>query len=408
MVRVGPTGSLEQAGGTPLHRRIARPLRLMVAFVVTSLALGVHAPVVGAADGLEVTTPFPAVAVAPGNKVSFDLTVSSTRAADVALSLSGVPSGWTASLLGGGFVVDAVAVRPNADGEVRLDVTVPSEATAGTSTLRVTARGGGAEDVLPITVRVNAEAAGDVTLTTSTPELTGASDKQFKFDLQFKNDTAQDVTVSASATGPAGWTVDTSLTGATDAASTVVTSGGTQSISVTARAPDGTPAGKYPIAVQAVAGERTVDAELSIDITGSYSMTMSTPNDVLSIRGSAGTSTTQQFEITNTGTAAVTNVTLTGTPPTGWQVTFDPEAGVASIEPEATGTITATITPSADAVAGDYVVTFNASATETSATASSQIRFTVETSPIWALIGIALIVLILGGLFYVFRTYGRR
>jgi uncharacterized membrane protein len=380
----------------------------MAAFVVTSLALGVHAPVVGAADGLEVTTPFPAVAVAPGNKVSFDLTVSSTRAADVALSLSGVPSGWTASLLGGGFVVDAVAVRPDADGEVRLDVTVPSEATAGTSTLRVTARGGGAEDVLPITVRVNAEAAGDVTLTTTTPELTGASDKQFKFDLQFKNDTAQDVTVSASATGPAGWTVDTSLTGATDAASTVVTSGATQSISVTARAPDGTPAGKYPIAVQAVAGERTVDAELSIDITGSYSMTMSTPNDVLSIRGSAGTSTTQQFEITNTGTAALTNVKLTGTPPTGWQVTFDPEAGVASIEPETTGTITATITPSADAVAGDYVVTFNASATETSATASSQIRFTVETSPIWALIGIALIVLILGGLFYVFRTYGRR
>jgi uncharacterized membrane protein len=214
--------------------------------------------------------------------------------------------------------------------------------------------------------------------------------------------------VSASATGPAGWTVDTSLTGATDAASTVVTSGATQSISVTARAPDGTPAGKYPIAVQAVAGERTVDAELSIDITGSYSMTMSTPNDVLSIRGSAGTSTTQQFEITNTGTAALTNVKLTGTPPTGWQVTFDPEAGVASIEPETTGTITATITPSADAVAGDYVVTFNASATETSATASSQIRFTVETSPIWALIGIALIVLILGGLFYVFRTYGRR
>ena len=39
---------------------------------------------------------------------------------------------------------------------------------------------------------------------------------------------------------------------------------------------------------------------------------------------------------------------------------------------------------------------------------SAQIRFTVETSPIWALVGIALIALILGGLFYVFRTYGRR
>jgi uncharacterized membrane protein len=34
--------------------------------------------------------------------------------------------------------------------------------------------------------------------------------------------------------------------------------------------------------------------------------------------------------------------------------------------------------------------------------------FTVETSPLWLLAGIALIVVILGALFYVFRTYGRR
>jgi uncharacterized membrane protein len=32
----------------------------------------------------------------------------------------------------------------------------------------------------------------------------------------------------------------------------------------------------------------------------------------------------------------------------------------------------------------------------------------VETSPLWAFIGIGIIVLILVGLFYVFRTYGRR
>jgi hypothetical protein len=34
--------------------------------------------------------------------------------------------------------------------------------------------------------------------------------------------------------------------------------------------------------------------------------------------------------------------------------------------------------------------------------------FTVNTSPIWAFVGIGVIVLILAGLFYVFRTYGRR
>ena len=60
-------------------------------------------------------------------------------------------------------------------------------------------------------------------------------------------------------------------------------------------------------------------------------------------------------------------------------------------------------------MAGDYVITFNGRRGRgRGASASAAIRFTVETSPIWAFVGIGLIVLILGGLFYVFRTYGRR
>ena len=258
-------------------RRVARRAPATFALVISSLVLTVFAPTVGAANGLEVTTPYPAVAIAPGNKVSFELTVDSTRQADVELSVSGVPSGWTASLVGGGYVVDGVAVTPSSPGKVRLDVNVPAEAAAGSSTLRVNARGGGAADTLPISVRVNAEAAGALTLTTNTPELTGPSDKSFKFDLQLKNDTAQDVTVSAAATGPDGWTIETTLTGATDAASAVVTAGATQSISVSATPAEGTPADTYPIKVTATAGERTVESDLSIAVTGSYGMSLSTP-----------------------------------------------------------------------------------------------------------------------------------
>jgi uncharacterized membrane protein len=391
-----------------LRSRVLRRGPVIAALVISSLVLTTFAPTVGAANGLEVTTPYPAVAVAPGNKVSFDLEVTSVRTADVALSVTGVPSGWTASLLGGGNIVDGVAVAPGTPSEVRLDVTVPAEASAGSSAIRVNASGGGAEDVLTITIRVNAEAAGAVSLTTNTPELTGASDKSFKFDLQLKNDTAQDITVSPSATGPTGWDVETTLPGATDAASTVVEAGATQNITVNVTPAEGTPAERYPIQVSVVAGERTVEAELAIAITGSYSMELSTQGGVLSTRGTAGTATRQAFQITNTGTAPITGVTLTGTPPQGWTVTVDPEAGLPTIEPNATGTINAIITPSGDAVAGDYLVEFKTTSTENTTGESVEVRFTVETSPIWAVVGIALIVLILGGLFYVFRTYGRR
>ena len=390
-----------------MRRTSSRPVRGTAAVALAVMLLSAIAPAVAADEGLEVTTPFPAVAVAPGSQVSFDLTVAYTRSAIVDLEVSGAPSGWTASLLGGGNVVDAVSVTADAPGEVRLDVDVPADATAGSATLRVTATGGGARDVLPITVRVDAEAAGDISLTTSTPVLTGSSDATFSFDLQFSNDTPQDVTLSASATGPDGWEVTTALTGETQAASTVVEAGSTQNVTVTVNAASDAAAGQYPLTVTATAGERTVTTDLGIEITGSYSMTLATPNDLLSLSGSAGSATTQAFEITNTGTAPITEVKLTATPPTNWEVTFDPES-LASIEPGQTGTITATITPSGEAVAGDYVVTINAAAAEGGATDSAQIRYTVETSPLWAFVGLGIIVLILGGLFYVFRTYGRR
>jgi uncharacterized membrane protein len=373
---------------------------------VGAMLLGMLAPAVAAAGGLTLTTAYPAVAVAPGSKVSFDITVASTRAGNVALAVEGVPSGWTATLHGGGFVVDGVTASPGKDATVRLDVAVPGTATATAQTIRVNGDIGGTRAVLPITIRVNAAAAGDITLTTSTPTLTGASDSTFPFSLTLQNDTAQDVTVSATATTDApGWDVKAEIAGSTQAAATVVKAGSSTTISVTATPAKDAAAGAYKVHVEAKAGDRTIPGDLGVQITGSYSLTLATPNQLLSAHGSAGAATQQQFVITNTGTAPLSGVKLTDTPPTGWKVTYDP-ATIPDIAPNATGTVTATITPSGEAVAGDYVVSFKAA--NDKANSSADIRFTVETSPIWAFVGIGIIIAILAGLFYVFRTYGRR
>jgi uncharacterized membrane protein len=392
--------STVRSGPTRLHR-------ITVAAAVAAILAASLVPPVAADEGLEVTTPFPAVAVAPGSSASFDLSVSLTQVTTtVALALDGVPDDWSASLHGGGFVVDGVLAGPDTTGEVRLDVDVPGTA-AGTTTIEVRASADGRTDVLPITVRVAADVAGDITLATDSPVLTGASDDQFGFDLTLENDTAQDQTVSVSASGPPSWDVEAVVTGEEQAASTVVEAGSTATVRVTATPPANAAAGPYEIAVEANAGDRTVGAQLGVEITGSFSMDVSTPGDLLSNRGAAGSAATQGIEVTNTGTAPLEGVVVTASPPTNWTVTFDREGGqMEAIPPGETGVITATITPSGEAVAGDYVVTFDASNDETDG--SLQIRFTVETSPLWAIVGIGVIVLILGGLFYVFRTYGRR
>jgi uncharacterized membrane protein len=382
-------------------------IRTATALAAGSLLFGAFAPIAAAADGLEVTTPYPAVAVAPGSKVSFDLTISSDVLTTVSLSVAGAPTGWTVSLHGGGFVVDGVAAGPGKDGTARLDVTVPADAAAATTRLAVNAAGGGgAEDTLNVSIRVNADAAGDITITTNTPTLTGASNGTFPFALTLHNDTAQDVTVSATAsvTDHADWDVKAEIAGQTQAASTVVTAGGTTSINVTADPPDDAAAGQYAVHVEVKAGDQTIPGDFGVEITGSYSLTLTTPGGVLSTHGGAGSGTQQQFIVTNTVTATLENVALTASPPTGWDVKFDkPTVNVEVDTPE---TITATITPTGEAVAGDYVVSVTARNDQANQTA--QVRFTVETSPLWALIGIGIIALILAGLFYVFRTYGRR
>ena len=95
---------------------------------------------------------------------------------------------------------------------------------------------------------------------------------------------------------------------------------------------------------------------------------------------------------------------MSATSPTGWVVKFDP----ATVTVPAGGSVqvVAHVTPSSDAITGDYVTTMTATAPL--ATATTDIRVTVQTSAIWGAIGIGLIALVLLGLWLVFRRFGRR
>ena len=300
-----------------MRRSFARSTRATTALVISILVLWTIAPAVSADDGLEVTTPFPAVAVAPGTKVSFDLTVASTRTANVALALSGVPEGWTASLLGGGFVVDGVAVTSGTAGEVRLDVDVPADAAAGTSTIagdRPRRRSPGR----PADLRPGGRRGGR---RHHADDVHADADRRVGRDLHVRPAVPERHGPGRDGVGRGERAGGLGRRGHADRRDAGRLHGRRgrappRTSTVTATAPDDVAAGTYPITVEAHAGERTIPADLGIEVTGSYSMTLATPNDVLSASGSAGSPTTQAFEITNTGTAPLTEVTLTATPPT--------------------------------------------------------------------------------------------
>ena len=391
---------------------ISRSVRRVIAVTaavatLTSVGLAAASPAatLAATQPFALTTPYPSVVVAPGASVSFAVTVTTATPERVGLALTGVPSGWTALVHGGGDLIDAVETGGPTPPAVRVDVTVPASAT-GDATIDLVGTAPGETRRLPLQVRVEASVAGGVTLTSDFPSLKGPAGQTFDFNLTLTNQSAQDLTFAVNAQGPTGWTVAAKLTGQSQAASAVVKAGQTSGITVSAQPPDGVAAGAYPIQVVATAWTQQIPGTLEVDITGSYSLSLSTPDGRLNGSATAGQSADLALVLTNGGTAAVSGVKLESTAPSGWKVTFDPPT-VASLGAGASKPVTAHVVPSGDAVAGDYVITIRASGDQ-STSASTDIRYTVDTSLSWALVGVGLIAVVGVGLLLVFRRYGRR
>ena len=402
--RSEPTAGLDPRPG-PGRRHIRLAVGNAAAALATLLLLAAPVVPVRAAASLTVTTPFPLVAIEPGSSVTFPLTVTSSASEVVALAVSGLPAGWSARFTGGGLTVEGVLAGPKEAGTVSLDVSVPSDAT-GIADIVVKARGPDAVAELSLAVRVATEAGGNVSLEATYPSLRGPSSASFPFQLTLRNDTPRETTFALAGQGPDGWTVDTRPGGSTQATSLTVAPGSTGSVSVTVTPAPQAAAGEYPIAVVADGGGGVAaQAQLSVVITGTYTLVLTTPDQVLSTDATAGEARPFQVVVRNTGSAPLTNVRLSASPAAGWNVAFDP-ATIDSLDPASDATVNATITPAANAVAGDYNVSFTATATE--ASDSATIRVTVNTSLTWAIVGVALIVLVLVGLGWVFAKYGRR
>lgn len=386
--------------------RRQRPAALALAsFFIAALAVAASPISAAAQSGLSLTTPFPGVSVQPGATASFTVTIGASEPTRADLSVSGVPTGWTATLRGGGYEVRSVLIDPKKPPEVTVDVAVPDDAAEGNQTITVAASGGGATARLALDLHVAAQAGGTVDLKADFPALQGTSDQSFDFTLQLSNSTPQPLTFSLQASGPDGWQVSAHPTSEATAASVTVDAGANQGVTVTAKPPPDAATGDYPIALQAVSGDHTAQVQLGVHITGRVEMQLTTPDQRLNTTANAGDAKALAISVVNSGTSPLTGVALSGSGPTDWKITFDP-ATLDQVDPTTVGPATANITPSADAIAGDYVVTLTAKSGDT--TETLDIRVTVETSPVWGVVGVLLILLALGGLAWVFRRYGRR
>lgn len=379
--------------------------------LIRSLFVGVLAAVLGVAAAaapaygqttasITLTTPYPSVVVEPGSQVSLDLKVKASPAGRVELDVD-APKGWRTSLRGGGFVVSSVHAGST---DVTLDVNVPADAK-GKNKVTVTAKGpGGQRAQLPLTLSVRGGGSGSIGLEAEFAKLTGKPTDTFNYSVTLRNGTAKKTTYALQVQGPAGWNVSANPSAQSQATTVTVDGGATETISVTADPPDNVTAGAYPIRLGVSGGGQNAAIDLAAEISGTGEVELTTKDERLNASGTSGDRTRVQLVITNKGSAPVNGVKLSSSPPAGWEVTFEPET--VNIEPQKQVEATAIITPSGDAVAGDYMVTLRAESD--GQTSSADIRYTVETSQWWGLLGILLIAAVAGGLWQVFRVYGRR
>ena len=150
---------------------------------IVALLSALAAPSFASADapkpdikGLYLLTDYPAVTVQPGTTSTVNMRLRNYGLAPerLTLTVTGVPKGWTATLLGGGQPI--AAAMPATDDSVNLDLRldVPKGAAIGSHTLTVSAEGPTAPmSTLPLEVSLAKQLPAKLSLQPQLPDLRG-------------------------------------------------------------------------------------------------------------------------------------------------------------------------------------------------------------------------------------------
>jgi uncharacterized membrane protein len=374
----------------------------------------VLAPAVKADDapkdvkGLYLMSDYPAVTLRPGETSTVSLRLQNYDMAPerLQLSVSGVPTGWTATLLGGGQPVAAAMPATNSSVALSLRLDVPKDAAMGTQTLNVTATGSSTTLQLPIAVTLAKDLPAKLTLTPQLPQLRGTVKSSFEYQLSIKNDSGKKLTISLAAQAPQNFDATfTEQYGSQELNAVPVDAGQTKDVKLKVTPPNTAAAGDYKITARVSAEDASATTDLDLTITGQPRLDISSRDGLLSARASAGKETSIPIVITNTGTSPAEDIQLNGSAPSGWKIVFDPKS-VDRIAPNDNKEVQALITPTEKAIAGDYMTTIRASARGESA--SSTFRVTVTTSTMWGIAGVGIIGVALLVMVGAVARFGRR
>ncbi|MFD0962299.1 COG1470 family protein [Paenibacillus chungangensis] len=377
----------------------------MLVFICTFLigtSSWLAVPKAAAAGDLALFTPYLELYAEPGESIHYSIEVinsgDTTQMADI--GFRGEGNDWAYELTAGSRIVRQIAVKSNSAQTLSLRLDVPLEVEKGE--YRFTAAAGSAS--LPLKVYVSEKGTYRTAWEAEQANVQGHADSSFTFSTTLRNQTAEEQTYSLDAGIEPGWEVRFK-SGGSNVASVTIDPNGSQSISVEVAPPDRVEAGTYAIPIRASNSSTSAETTLEAVITGTYGVSLGTKDERLNTSIKAGGNRTMELIVSNTGTTALEEVSMSASAPANWEVTFEPKT-IASIPPGESATVQAIVTSDKKSLPGDYALNLTASSPQKQANAA--IRVAVESSLLWGWIGVIIIAAVIAVIYGLFRRYGRR
>src|SRR5262249_38076903 len=152
-------------------------------------ALAQQDPPTPAQQSLTLFTLYPAQEIAIGEDVTLDLKLRGGSALQmVRLSMQDLPKGWTATFRGGGKVIQAAYVHPQAKDDTtgQLRIGPPQDGAANTFRFAVLASGEKDTARLPIELTVKEKLPPSLTFDVELPTIQGTPDSTFTYNATLK------------------------------------------------------------------------------------------------------------------------------------------------------------------------------------------------------------------------------
>lgn len=239
------------------------------------------------------------------------------------------------------------------------------------------------------------------------PIITTTVEKNPTFEMIIKNTGKSDDTYQlASPTVPEGWYVRfrENAASSSDISEIYLKSGDDKTLIIEGIPPYGVQVGDYNFTVTAESSQTVYSQDLGVKIRGNYDLNLYF--DKYQYEVNKGEVLTFPMTLANVGNAgALTNVNVSVTAPDGWQADITPKT-VASIPPGEKSVVSLWIVPPSNIVASEYKITIKVTSDQTEK--SDELRILVKEQSLMPVLGVLILGLVCGGVYYMFRKYKRR